>query len=746
MNFKASGGSSKAEALTLYPHHGGIVTEAQREKLEAVVELTHWFNWDPLKGSPGKLGKAPINFRTGGFGAVNKPETAGTFAQVLGRIPDGGGVGTLLSETPDGFVCLDLDHVIHEGVMHWLGKFAVDFFKGTYIEVSPSGTGLRIFTRGVVDWPHSVLPDPKIIGPITVGRCPSGVDIKFEVYHSQPIKWVRCTGAVLIESSGVVTECQNGIEWVLGEMAKKIAAVAKKGAGSSANSGPVKGGSGDMDELFAQVEELRGTPDKGSDEVLGEILDRVATQPRSKLADACEAVSSLEAAGGELARTNTGSVRSGFANVVQVLRHDPEASGLFGYDLFKGRMYRTKSLVALDSKAETETGPVTDDDYRRVALFLHRKYGMNAKLDDVMEAVKTVARDERFDPVKDALEKLGAAWDGVKRLDGWLVKYMKIDPSTGGEYVRKVSRVLLIQAVQRVLVPGSRAESMPVFIGPGGEGKGKAFQALAGSVLPGLFTNGGFDISSTKDIIEKCRGRLIVEASEMDCVKRARDVAAFKAAMSVQEDTHRKSYEREPEDFKRSFTIWGSANDEEFITDTSNGQGRRVWPLFTMATRSKPIDVKGLESDGGQLWGEAVRALQGGELSYFDENTDTDPRATDQWNMVIERCRVPTYLDDAIDLYLMEWATVGIEWWRSSLDVSTGLGLGSSVSGRIDAKEFHVATELLKAKKLKRRKLGNRRGWEFLPSGREAYLDLAAKAGDLSVAKLNGLKLLKAAK
>jgi predicted P-loop ATPase len=341
---------------------------------------------------------------------------------------------------------------------------------------------------------------------------------------------------------------------------------------------------------------------------------------------------------------------------------------------------------------------------------------------------------------------LGGEWDGVERLSGWLVKYLKIDTSVGSEYIRKVSRAMLLQAVQRVLTPGTKADSMPVVIGPGGEGKGKAFKAMAEAVGPGLFTNGGFDISSTRDIIEKCNGRLIVEAAEMDCVKRAKDVAAFKAAMTVEVDTHRKAYESESEDSKRSFTLWGSSNEEEIITDATNGQGRRVWPLFTLATRANPIDVKGIELDGGQIWGEAVQALEAGELAYFDENTDKDQRAVIEWEAVIERCRVPTPLDDALDVYLEEWATEDVSWWRSSVAVNEALGLAGPVSGKIDHKDFYIVANLLKARKLRRKSLGNVRGWELTPEGRRVYLERAEASGGLSSAMTKALKGLRSVK
>lgn len=792
-------------ALTDFPHVPGVITAELRGHLAQVgVWGSSWFNWDPLQGKGRSAGKLPLTPKTQAWGDHADPATAGTFDEAVANIPKGGGVGVLVTNAKPGIVFLDFDHVVTDGVLSDVGREVVEQFKGAYVELSPSGTGLRVLALGTVN---------------TERQRGAGI----EVYPAGVKRWLRMTGAVVRGTAGVVAECQSGIDWAVSAL---LSDSPDKGddkvKANTTGAVKLKSGGADRTELLKAIEATFGQlvglrPALESDEVLGAMLTEAATPTTVRartLAQALkgnvgkwnnnasdadfflyceavrrgcnsvddvqevvnatklrrdkwrekhgalsyleltagnaaksvlselvskvargkgtaaepEAVGIIEAAGAKLTRSQSGRgpVQAGFANIVEVLRLDPDAKGLFAYDLFKGRMYRVKSLTAMDSKAETTPGPVTDDDYRRVALYLHRKYGMKAKLDDVRDAVKTVAKDERFDPVRDSLEKLGRLWDRTVRLDSWLTRYMKIDESVGDEYVLRVSRACLIQAVLRVFEPGAKAEIMPVFVGPGGEGKGKAFNALADAVGSGLFTNGGFDLSKTSDIIEKCRGRLIVEAAELDCIKRTRDVSAFKAAMSVQEDTHRKAYESESEDFKRTFTIWGSSNEDEFITDASDGQGRRVWPLLTLATRKSPIDIQGIQRDGGQLWAEAVVAYQSGELSYFD--AQTDPKAAEQWSRVIDRCRVPDPLDDALDEYLMQWALDTPEGWRGANAIATAMGLSGSVSGRVEKKDFHALAEMLKARGLKRATACHVRGWVFTAAGRVEYRNRAIEA------------------
>jgi primase-polymerase (primpol)-like protein len=55
----------------------------------------------------------------------------------------GDGLGFVLAG--DGIACIDLDHCIVDGVLESWAQSIVDKCKGTYIEVSLSGTGLHIF-------------------------------------------------------------------------------------------------------------------------------------------------------------------------------------------------------------------------------------------------------------------------------------------------------------------------------------------------------------------------------------------------------------------------------------------------------------------------------------------------------------------------------------------------------------------------------------------------------------------------
>jgi primase-polymerase (primpol)-like protein len=129
------------------------------EELKAGERFVCW-KWTLRAG---KWTKPPINARDGQGddtsvnASVTDPGTWTTFAEAYDTYRDAGlhGVGRVLLEE-DGYVGIDLDHCIDDQV-DGIGEDAVAPWAlaivrrfNSYTEVSPSGTGLRIFIRGTL--------------------------------------------------------------------------------------------------------------------------------------------------------------------------------------------------------------------------------------------------------------------------------------------------------------------------------------------------------------------------------------------------------------------------------------------------------------------------------------------------------------------------------------------------------------------------------------------------------------------
>lgn len=93
----------------------------------------------------GRLTKRPLT-TWGAAASSTDPKTWAAYEEVKAAAV-GDGIGFVLNG--DGLAVYDLDHVLHDGVLH---PSAVRFLAGNehfYVEVSPSGDGLHVWTHAV---------------------------------------------------------------------------------------------------------------------------------------------------------------------------------------------------------------------------------------------------------------------------------------------------------------------------------------------------------------------------------------------------------------------------------------------------------------------------------------------------------------------------------------------------------------------------------------------------------------------
>ena len=115
-----------------------------------LTRLPQWVTWSGTSGANGKLGKIPIDPKSGRHAKSNDPTTWASFGEALSFCRKRGlpGVGLMLTEN-DEIVGIDLDHCIDPdtGVIDDKAKKVLDRLN-SYSEISPSGQGLHIFVKG----------------------------------------------------------------------------------------------------------------------------------------------------------------------------------------------------------------------------------------------------------------------------------------------------------------------------------------------------------------------------------------------------------------------------------------------------------------------------------------------------------------------------------------------------------------------------------------------------------------------
>ena len=235
-------------------------------------------------------------------------------------------------------------------------------------------------------------------------------------------------------------------------------------------------------------------------------------------------------------------------------------------------------------------------------------YGVQFPESRFSKALSTVADKRRFNPLREYLQQL-PEWDNVPRVDTLLVDYLGAKDSA---YTRAVTRKTLIGAVQRVLQPGCKFDTVLVLDGKPGIGKSTLLRKLGGK-----WFSDSLSLADTRDktAAEKLQGVWIMEIGEMQGTRKA-DVDVMKGFISRQVDEYRAAYGRVVERHPRTAIICGTTNSTGgFLRDTTGN--RRFWPVTVNG--GGPLSVWGMtEETRAQIWAEAMVYVAEGETSYLD--------------------------------------------------------------------------------------------------------------------------------
>lgn len=296
--------------------------------------------------------------------------------------------------------------------------------------------------------------------------------------------------------------------------------------------------------------------------------------------------------------TGCGRSRASLADVMGALHGDEVLRDLIGYD----RMHHTIMLL------KPRPWPAgrecwCDGDVTNVELRLITEHGLHAAFDTVWRACALLAEANAFHPVRRYLD--GLQWDGVRRVDGWFTTHCGAGES---DYVREVSRVLLLSLVARVHFPGCKQDVMTILEGFQGAGKSATLAALGGEWYSDTTPN----LDSLRDTGEAVGGVWLLENSEITALRR-HELESQKAFLSRTVDSFRPAYGRAYISQPRQFVMVGTTNaTADYLSDPTGS--RRFLPV-----RVGRCNVEATLRDRDQLFAEAASRIAAGEHWWIED-------------------------------------------------------------------------------------------------------------------------------
>lgn len=308
--------------------------------------------------------------------------------------------------------------------------------------------------------------------------------------------------------------------------------------------------------------------------------------------------------------SSTGAPKANVENCLRVLRGDQNLYGRFVYDEFADRVIVARP-TPWDKPALRYPRAVTNEDFTMLEAYLSSAHHLDVKSTSVFAAACAVARENGFHPAREYIFSVVPKWDGVPRIDTWLVDYCGAQDC---QTTRWAAAWWLMSAVERIADPGCQADYCLVLEGQQGRKKSTALRVLAS---PDWFTDDMPDIANQVASAQALSGKWIVELSELASVRSAKDVDRTKAFLSRKVDRYRVPYGKVTQDFPRQCVFAGSTNDTEYLTDPTGN--RRFWAV---RVSDKDVDVGGLRAVRDQLWAEAAIRYAAGEQHWPETETE----------------------------------------------------------------------------------------------------------------------------
>lgn len=228
--------------------------------------------------------------------------------------------------------------------------------------------------------------------------------------------------------------------------------------------------------------------------------------------------------------------------------------------------------------------------------FFKRTFNEWCPRKDIQETIQETLNNNEYHPIIDYLNNV--VWDGVERLETFLIDYYNAEDT-------KLNRVYfkrwMIALIKRIMIPGSKFDSMLILSGEQGKKKTSLFNWLGTINNITYYAEVPDNLKDMNSLIYASLGKIIMTFDDFDDICNKGDLGKVKSFITIQDRTAALKWQHD-KPYPVTYVLAATTNQYNILVDDATFDERRFWVVKVNPKTSIfdiPDDIK------EQLYAEA---------------------------------------------------------------------------------------------------------------------------------------------
>ena len=228
--------------------------------------------------------------------------------------------------------------------------------------------------------------------------------------------------------------------------------------------------------------------------------------------------------------------------------------------------------------------------------FFRRKFNEWCPRSDIKETIQETLNNNEYHPIINYFKSI--SWDGIKRLETFLIDYYGAeDTPLNRVYFKR----WMIALVKRIIIPGSKFDSMLILAGEQGKKKTTLFNWLG--TINGItyYSEAPDNLKDINSLVYASLGKMIITFDDFDDICNKGDLGKVKSFITIQDRTAALKWQHDKQ-YPITYVLAATTNQYNILVDDATFDERRFW-VVKVNPKTDIFDIPDEIKD--QLYAEA---------------------------------------------------------------------------------------------------------------------------------------------